>query len=58
MNEVKRIFFANTWFLLPFRANGHWVEDATGKSVAEASDRFLAKALADTLNKSVDVLGL
>jgi hypothetical protein len=51
MNKTKRFYFANEWFLPPFRVHGYWVEDATGKNVAEAASRELAKALADMLNK-------
>jgi hypothetical protein len=48
---MNRKYFAGTWYTLPFRAHGFWVEDATGKSVAEAWSRELAKALAAMLNK-------
>ncbi len=51
---TKRAYFANTWFTLPFRANGFWVEDATGKNVAEAHSREIAKALAETLNNAAE----
>lgn len=50
-NTNKRVFLGGTWFTLPFKAHGLWVDDATGKSVAEAVDYVMAKALADTLNK-------
>jgi len=50
MNKAKRIYFGTTWFTLPFRAHGFWVEDATGKSVAEAFSTDLARALAEMLN--------
>ena len=49
--ETKRILFGNTWFTLPFRVHGYWIEDATGKNVAEAADYLIAKALVDALNK-------
>jgi hypothetical protein len=52
MTQTKRIYFGNTWFLPPFRVHGYWVEDASGKSVAEAADILIAKALADMLNKA------
>ena len=51
MNKTKRVYFGGTWFLPPFRVHGLWVEDATGKNVAEAYDYALAKALAEMLNK-------
>ena len=46
------VYFANTWFKPPFSVHGYWVEDATGKSVAEAASIDLAKALAELLNKT------
>lgn len=49
MNKTKRYYFANEWFMPPFRTHGYWVEDATGKNVAEASSRELAIALATML---------
>lgn len=48
--NTKRLHFGDTWFTLPFRVHGYWVEDATGKNVAEAASLELAKALADMLN--------
>jgi len=51
MNKANRVYIGTTWFTLPFRARGYWVEDATGKNVAEAWSRELAKAIAETLNK-------
>jgi len=51
MQKTNRLYFGNTWFTLPFRVHGYWVEDATGKNVAEAASLELAKALADMLNK-------
>jgi hypothetical protein len=50
--NTKRYYFAGTWFLPPFRASNYWVEDATGKNVAEAASLELAKALADMLTKA------
>ena len=50
--NTKRYYFAGTWFLPPFRTSHHWVEDATGKNVAEAASLELAKALADMLTKA------
>ena len=50
--NTKRYYFANTWFLPPFRVHGYWVEDATGKNVAEAASPELAKALAEMLTKA------
>lgn len=50
-NNTKRVYFGNTWFLPPFRTHGYWVEDATGKNVAEAASLELAKALAEMLTK-------
>ena len=50
MQNTNRLYFGNTWFTLPFRAQAYWVEDATGKTVAEAASLELAKALADMLN--------
>ena len=50
MNKANRVYFGTTWFTLPFRVHGYWVEDATGKNVAEAATRELAKAIAETLN--------
>ena len=50
MNKAKRIYFGTTWFTLPFRAHNYFVEDATGKPVAEAATLELAKALAEMLN--------
>jgi hypothetical protein len=52
MNKTKRFYFANEWFLPPFRVMGYWVEDATGKNVAEAASLDLAKALVQLLNYS------
>jgi hypothetical protein len=49
-NKTKRVFFGNEWFLPPFRTHGYWVEDATGKNVAEAASRELAKALKELLD--------
>jgi hypothetical protein len=51
MQQNKRIYFGDTWFLPPFRTHGLWVEDATGKNVAEAYSYELAKAMAELLNK-------
>jgi len=51
MNKAKRVYFGTTWFTLPFRVHGYWVEDATGKNVAEAWSRELALAIAESLNK-------
>lgn len=51
MNKTKRYYFANEWFLPPFRSSGYYVEDATGKEVAEAKTLELARALAELLNK-------
>lgn len=48
--KKKTVYFGGEWFTTPFYSNGYWVEDATGKNVAEARDRELAKALADLLN--------
>ncbi len=45
-----RLYYANTWFTMPFRVHGYWVEDATGKNVAEAARRELAEAIKQTLN--------
>jgi hypothetical protein len=50
MQKTNRLYFGNTWFTLPFRVHGYWVEDATGKNVAEAASLELAKALAAMLN--------
>ena len=50
-NKTKRVYFGGTWFLPPFRVHGYWVEDATGKNVAEAATLELAKALKEMLNK-------
>lgn len=47
---TKRIYYGNSWFLPPFRTHYYWVEDAEGKSVAEAASINLAEALAETLN--------
>jgi len=49
-NKTPRLYLGNTWFTLPFRVHGYWVEDATGKNVAEAASLELAKALKDMLN--------
>ena len=49
-NKPKRLYYGDTWFTLPFRTHGYWVEDATGKNVAEAASRELAEALKKTLN--------
>jgi len=51
MNKANRVYFGTTWFTLPFRARGYYVEDATGKEVAEAKSLELARALAELLNK-------
>lgn len=48
---TKHVYLGETWFLPPFKANGLWVDDATGKSVAEAISYLMAQALAETLNK-------
>ena len=50
MNKTKRFYFANEWFLPPFQSRGYYVEDATGKNVAEAASLGLAKELAQLLN--------
>ncbi len=50
MNKAKRIYFGTMWFTLPFRAHNYFVEDATGKPVAEAATLELARALAEMLN--------
>jgi hypothetical protein len=50
-NKTKRVYLGDTWFTLPFRVHGLWVEDATGKNVAEAYSYELAKALAKMLNE-------
>jgi hypothetical protein len=50
--NTKRYYFANEWFLPPFRVHGYWVEDATGKNVAEAASPELAKALAKMLTEA------
>ena len=55
MNKAKRFYYAGTWFTLPFRASGYWVEDAERKNVAEAASDELAKALAKTLNFAAEV---
>ena len=55
MNKANRVYFGTTWFTLPFRAHGYWVEDATGKNVAEAATLELAMALAELLNASQQV---
>ena len=52
MNKTKRFYFGADWFLPPFRVTGYWVEDATGKNVAEAASPQLATALADMLTKA------
>ena len=49
--KPSRLYFGNTWFTMPFRVHGYWVEDATGKNVAEAASLDLAKAMKDALNK-------
>ena len=51
MQKTNRLHLGNTWFTLPFRVHGYWVEDATGKNVAEAASLELAIALRDLLNK-------
>ena len=50
-DKPKRLYYGDTWFTLPFRVHGYWVEDATGKNVSEAASLALAKALKETLNK-------
>jgi hypothetical protein len=52
MNKTKRFYFGTEWFLPPFRVHGFWVEDATGKNVAEAASPLLAKAIADMLTNA------
>ena len=52
MNKTNRYYFGNTWFTLPFRTHGYWVEDATGKNVAEAASTELAKELAKFLTQA------
>jgi hypothetical protein len=52
MNKTKRFYFGNEWFLPPFRNMGYWVEDATGKNVAEAASIILAERLAGMLNNA------
>ena len=51
----KRFYYANTWFTLPIKANGYWVEDADRKNIAEAANDEMAKALAQTLNFAAEV---
>lgn len=46
----KSMFIGGRRYVLPFRANGYWVEDATGDNVAEARNAEVAKDLAKTLN--------
>lgn len=48
--ETKKLYYGNTWYTFPFRVHGYWVEDATGKNVAEAASLELAKAIKDTMN--------
>jgi hypothetical protein len=55
MNKnTKRAFYAGRWYTLPFRANGLWIEDATGKPVAEGETRELAKSVAESLTKVLE----
>ena len=49
---MKRFYFGNQWFLPPFSTKNYWVDDATGKSVAEAATPQLAEALARMLNNA------
>lgn len=46
----KSMFIGGRRYVLPFRATGYWVEDATGDNVAEARNAEVAKDLAKTLN--------
>jgi hypothetical protein len=47
---MKRFFLGNAWFQPPFYADRFWVQDATGKKVAEAFSQALAKEIAEMLN--------
>jgi hypothetical protein len=49
-------YYGNTWYVLPFKAMGYYVTDATGrKNVCEATNENAAKALVETLNKLAGV---
>ena len=47
----RNVRIGKSWFLLPFKASGSWVEDARGADVAEARNAEIAKALAQMLNE-------
>jgi hypothetical protein len=49
----RSVRIGKSWFLLPFKASGSWVEDARGADVAEARNAEIAKALAQMLNEQV-----
>lgn len=52
MNKTRRtVSIGNQIWILPFRSNGFWVNDATGKSFAESRSRDLADATAKLLNE-------
>ena len=51
MNKTLQV--GDTFFRMPFRATGYWVEDANRKNVAECASGAIAKALADLLNKTL-----
>jgi hypothetical protein len=53
---TKHVYLGDTWFTPPFKANGYYVEDATGKEVADAKSLHIAKGLAEVLNEQVKTL--
>ena len=50
MNKTVQV--GDTFFRMPFRATGFYVEDADKKTVAECRSREVAKALTELLNKT------
>ena len=48
----KTVQVGDSFFRMPFRAIGYWVEDADRKNVAKCSTGTIAKALAELLNKT------
>lgn len=51
VQKTKRtMFIGNITYVLPFKANGYWVEDAKGSNVCEAYNESVAKKIAEILN--------
>lgn len=51
MMKKRNVLIGDSHFVAPFTANGFWVSDARGNSVAECRSQEVAKALAAMLNE-------